>query len=50
MLKSEGSSHSDAVMAVFIKAGKANVMLDQFWSKLPRSLTGVLIFGLMKVS
>ncbi len=37
VLKSDGSSHNDAVMGVFIEAGKANEMLDQFWEKLPRS-------------
>ena len=37
VLKSDGSSHNDAVMGVFIEAGKANAMLDQFWEKLPRS-------------
>jgi carbonic anhydrase len=37
VLKSEGSNHSDAVMGVFIKAGKENAMLNQFWDQLPRA-------------
>ncbi len=37
VLRSEGSSHNDAVMGVFIETGKENPMLAQFWEQLPRS-------------
>ena len=37
VLRSEGSDHSDAVMGVFIDAGKKNAMLEQFWGQLPRA-------------
>jgi carbonic anhydrase len=37
VLKSAGSDHNDAVMGVFIKEGKENAMLKQFWDQLPRS-------------
>ena len=37
VLRSEGSSHNDAVMGIFIAAGKENRMLDQFWGQLPRA-------------
>lgn len=37
VLKAEGSDHSNAVMGVFIAAGKENAMLNQFWGQLPRS-------------
>lgn len=37
VLKSEGSDHADAVMGIFIDAGKKNEMLDQFWGQLPRA-------------
>jgi len=36
VLKSEGSLHSNAVMGVFIDAGKTSDMLNQFWDQLPR--------------
>ena len=37
VLRSEGSTHNDAVMGVFIDGGKENPMLNQFWDQLPRS-------------
>ena len=37
VLRSEGSSHNNAVMGVFIDVGEENGMLDQFWNQLPRS-------------
>jgi len=36
VLRQEGSGHNNAVMGVFIDAGKTNPMLDQFWGQLPR--------------
>jgi carbonic anhydrase len=37
VLRSEGSDHNDAVMGVFIEAGRENAMLNQFWGQLPRA-------------
>lgn len=36
VLRGEGNDHNNAVMGVFIDAGKTNAVLDQFWGQLPR--------------
>jgi carbonic anhydrase len=37
VMRSEGSDHNDAVMGIFIKTGRENAMLNQFWDQLPRA-------------